>query len=77
LEKARSWRCAAVDSYWLRNESAGRADLVVKARDVNEGAMERHWPARDGVRRARRPQRAMAAYEAVREDLGSFDEKLY
>ena len=65
--KARSWRCVALagDSVVARRADKGLAVREVKLRAETEGAIERNWPAEVGMRRARRPQRAMAGGQAA------------
>jgi hypothetical protein len=65
--KARSWRWVALagDSVVARRADRGLAVREVKVRAEAEGAIERNWPAEVGMRRARRPQRAMAGGQAV------------
>jgi hypothetical protein len=71
--KARSWRWVALagDSVVARRADRGLAVREVKVRAEAEGAIERNWPAEVGMRRARRPQRAMAGGQAVKQ-LRSF-----
>lgn len=65
--KARSWRNAAGDLLLVRSEASVLAVRDVKFLEDVEGAMERNWVVREGARRARREQRAIAGGQAAGE----------
>jgi hypothetical protein len=71
FEKARSCRKAAGDSRVARRDVNDLGARDVKAREVAEGAMERCWLVRVGMRRANREQRAMFAGGHAAGELGA------